>query len=44
VFVRDHASPNLRDDDDERDRGNSRQQSPHADNFRQREGDAVAEG
>jgi hypothetical protein len=42
VSVRDHASPNLRDDDDERDRANSSQQSPHADNLRQMEGAAVA--
>jgi hypothetical protein len=36
--VRDHASPNLRDDDDERDPGNSSQQAAQADSFRHMEG------
>ena len=44
VSVPDHASPNSRDDEDERARANSSQQSPHADNFRQMERARVAEG
>jgi len=44
VSVRDRPSPNSRDDEDERDRANSSQQSPHADTFRPMEGATIAAG